>query len=144
MRWTDPGWESKSSILLRPIRSGACDMTKSELAERLAQVQKLPKGRAGLLLDTIFDCLLQALNRDERIEIRGFGSFETRHYRARKGRNPRTGAAVQVKPKRLPFFKVGKELRDRIADVLRSTRELPAVAPAAPIVSLSRTALKKL
>ena len=69
----------------------------------------------GVLLDAVFDCLLQALSRDERIEIRGFGSFETRHYRARKGRNPRTGAPVQVKPKRLPYFKVGKELRDRIA-----------------------------
>lgn len=107
-------------------------MTKSELAERLSQVQKLPKGRAGVLLDAIFDCLLQALSRDERIEIRGFGSFETRHYRARKGRNPRTGASVQVKPKRLPFFKVGKELRDRIGNGLRATCELPAVASPTP------------
>ena len=94
-------------------------MTKSELAERLAQAQKLPKGRAGVLLDMVFDCLIQALSRDERIEIRGFGSFETRHYRARKGRNPRTGAPVQVKQKRLPFFKVGKELRDRISNRLQ-------------------------
>ena len=106
-------------------------MTKSELAERLAQAQKLPKGRAGLLLDTIFDCLIQALVRNERIEIRGFGSFETRHYRARKGRNPRTGAPVQVKQKRLPYFKVGKELRDRISDRIHVTGELPAMpAPA--------------
>lgn len=102
-------------------------MTKSELAERLAQAQKLPKGRAGLLLDTIFDCLIQALARDERIEIRGFGSFETRHYRARKGRNPRTGAPVQVKQKRLPYFKVGKELRDRISYRMQTTGELPAM-----------------
>jgi integration host factor subunit beta len=107
-------------------------MTKSELAERLAQAQKLPKGRAGVLLDTVFDCLTQALSRDERIEIRGFGSFETKHYRARKGRNPRTGAAVQVKPKRLPVFKVGKELRTRVANGLRTTRELPALDPATP------------
>jgi integration host factor subunit beta len=107
-------------------------MTKSELAARLSQMQKLPKGHAGLLLDTVFDCLLQGLIRDERIEIRGFGSFETRHYRARKGRNPRTGAAVQVKPKRLPVFKVSKELRARVANGLRTTRELPALAPATP------------
>jgi integration host factor subunit beta len=118
-------------------------MTKSELAERLSQVQKLPKGRAGLLLDTIFDCLLHALARDERIEIRGFGSFEMRHYHARSGRNPRTGAAVQVKPKRLPFFKVGKELRDRIGNVVHSTRELPAVAFPAPIASAVGTTAKK-
>lgn len=101
-------------------------MTKSQLAEHLSQLQKLPKDRARLFLDAIFDGLLQALSRDERIEIRGFGSFETRHYRARKGRNPRTGAPVQVKPKRLPYFKVGKELRDRIAN--RREDEVPALA----------------
>ena len=119
-------------------------MTKSEIAERLSQVQKLPKDRAGLLLDTVFECLLQALRRDERIEIRGFGSFETRHYRARKGRNPRTGAAVQVKPKRLPFFKVGKELRDRIASGLTTTRELPAMAAPTPTTLAVGSSLKKL
>jgi integration host factor subunit beta len=113
-------------------------MTKSELAERLSQAQKLPKDRAGLLLDTVFDCLIQALSRDERIEIRGFGSFETRHYRARKGRNPRTGAPVQVKQKRLPFFKVGKELRDRIGNCLRTTGELPALPPAPAAASATK------
>ena len=101
-------------------------MTKSELAEHLSRLHKLPKSQARLLLDAVFDCLLQALSLDERIEIRGFGNFETRHYRARKGRNPRTGAHVQVKPKRLPHFKVGKELRDRIAN--RREDEVPALA----------------
>ena len=56
----------------------------------------------------------QALRRGERIEIRGFGSFEIREYKSYEGRNPRTGATVHVKPKRLPFFKVGKELKERI------------------------------
>jgi integration host factor subunit beta len=102
-------------------------MTKSELAEHLSLMQKLPKSSAALLVDTIFDCLFQALSRDERIEIRGFGSFENRHYGARKGRNPRTGASVQVKAKRLPAFKVGKELRERLDADLRTTRELPAL-----------------
>jgi len=110
-------------------------MTKSELAEHISQVQKLSKGSAGLLLDTVFDCMLQALSRDERIEIRGFGSFETRHYRAHKGRNPRTGTSVEVKAKRLPYFKVGKELRHRIATALATTRELPALDTATPIIS---------
>ena len=110
-------------------------MTKSELAEHLSLVQKLPRGQARLLLDAVFNCLLQALIRDERIEIRGFGNFETRHYRSRAGRNPRTGAPVQVKPKRLPFFKAGKELRERIAGGLHSTGELPALAPSTPTVS---------
>jgi integration host factor subunit beta len=99
-------------------------MTKSELAEQLSQIMKLPKGRSELVLDTLFDCMEKALCRDERIEIRGFGSFEIRHYRARPGRNPRTGAAVEVKAKRLPYFKVGKELRARVAKGIRTTREV--------------------
>jgi len=89
-------------------------MTKSDLIEHLCTVEKLPKGRAELLVNTIFDCLEQSLRRGERIEIRGFGSFEIRHYRSYQGRNPRTGSTVAVKPKRLPFFKVGKELKERV------------------------------
>jgi integration host factor subunit beta len=94
-------------------------MTKSDLIEHLCNVQKLPKGRAELLVNTIFDCLEQSLRRGERIEIRGFGSFEIRHYRAYQGRNPRTGSTVAVKPKRLPFFKVGKELKERVNNAVR-------------------------
>ena len=89
-------------------------MTKSDLIERLCQEQKLPKGKAELLVNTIFDCLEQALRRGERIEIRGFGSFEIREYKAYKGRNPKTGVPVSVREKRLPFFKVGKELKERV------------------------------
>ena len=89
-------------------------MTKSDLIERLCQEQKLPKGKAELLVNTIFDCLEQALRRSERIEIRGFGSFEIREYKAYKGRNPKTGVPVSVRQKRLPFFKVGKELKERV------------------------------
>jgi len=89
-------------------------MTKSDLIEHLCTVEKLPKGRAELLVNTIFDCIEQSLRRGERIEIRGFGSFEIRHYRSYQGRNPRTGSTVAVKPKRLPFFKVGKELKERV------------------------------
>jgi integration host factor subunit beta len=89
-------------------------MTKSDLIDVLCETQKLPKGRAELLVHVIFDSLEAALRRGERIEIRGFGSFEIRTYRAYEGRNPRTGSAVSVKPKRLPFFKVGKELKERV------------------------------
>jgi integration host factor subunit beta len=89
-------------------------MTKSDLIERLCQDQKLPKGKAELLVNTIFDCLEQALGRGERIEIRGFGSFEIRRYKAYQGRNPKTGVPVSVQEKRLPFFKVGKELKERV------------------------------
>ena len=102
-------------------------MTKSDLVEQLSQMLKLPLGRSEALVNAIFDCLEEALCRGELIEIRGFGSFEIRHYRARQGRNPRTGASVQVKPKRLPYFKVGKELRARVAKGMCHTRELSPI-----------------
>jgi integration host factor subunit beta len=89
-------------------------MTKSDLIDLLCEAEKMPKGRAELLINSIFDCMEASLRRGERIEIRGFGSFEIRHYRAYEGRNPRTGSAVPVRPKRLPFFKVGKELKERV------------------------------
>jgi integration host factor subunit beta len=89
-------------------------MTKSDLIERLCQDQKLPKGKAELLVNTIFECLEESLRRGERIEIRGFGSFEIREYKSYQGRNPKTGVPVSVKQKRLPFFKVGKELKERV------------------------------
>ena len=89
-------------------------MTKSDLIDHLCEAEKMPKGRAELLINAIFDCMEASLRRGERIEIRGFGSFEIRNYRSYEGRNPRTGTAVSVKPKRLPFFKVGKELKERV------------------------------
>src|SRR3954468_9388918 len=89
-------------------------MTKSDLIDVLCESQKMPKGRAELLVNVIFDSMEASLRNGERIEIRGFGSFEIREYRAYEGRNPRTGSAVPVKPKRLPFFKVGKELKERV------------------------------
>jgi len=89
-------------------------MTKSDLIDMLCETEKMPKGRAELLINAIFDCMEAALRNGDRIEIRGFGSFEIRSYRAYEGRNPRTGSAVSVKPKRLPFFKVGKELKERV------------------------------
>src|SRR6185369_15220074 len=96
-------------------------MTKSDLIDVLCETQKLPKGRAELLVQIIFEAMEGALKRGERIEIRGFGSFEIRNYRSYEGRNPRTGVAVAVKPKRLPFFKVGKELKERVNEGARLT-----------------------
>lgn len=89
-------------------------MTKSELIDYVAGKLNLPNGKAELIVNTIFDSMEDSLRRGERIEIRGFGSFEVRHYKAYEGRNPRTGVRVEVKPKRLPFFKVGKELKERV------------------------------
>jgi len=106
-------------------------MTKSDLIDMLCESQKLPKGRAELLVNIIFDSMETSLRRGERIEIRGFGSFEIRNYRAYEGRNPRTGVAVSVKPKRLPFFKVGKELKERV-DASRGAAPARVVAKRAP------------
>lgn len=89
-------------------------VTKSELIEVVAQEAGLTKGRAELVINTIFESMVEALQHGEGIEIRGFGSFTVRQYKAYEGRNPRTGDAVHVAPKRLPFFKVGKDLRERV------------------------------
>jgi len=113
-------------------------MTKSDLIDVLCETQKLPKGRAELLVHVIFDALEAALKRGERIEIRGFGSFELRNYRGYDGRNPRTGSAVAVRPKRLPFFKVGKELKERV-DAGRTTAPR-AGAKRAPITTETEVA----
>ncbi len=89
-------------------------MTKSQLIEDVAQRLGLTREEAKLLVDTVFSAMTEALVRGERIEVRGFGSFEVRHYGAYEGRNPRTGETVHVLPKRLPYFKPGKEIRERI------------------------------
>jgi integration host factor subunit beta len=89
-------------------------VTKSELIERIAENLKLPAGKAEAIVNCVFDSMVKALERSEGIEIRGFGSFTVREYKSYEGRNPRTGEPVHVAPKRLPFFKVGKDLRERV------------------------------
>src|SRR5687767_5665565 len=89
-------------------------MTKADLIAVIADKLKFPWARAELLVDQIFESMVDALKRGEGIEIRGFGSFTIREYKAYEGRNPRTGETVHVQPKRLAFFKVGKELRERV------------------------------
>ena len=89
-------------------------VTKSELIEMVAQRTGMTKGRAEMVVSTIFDSMTEALARGDGIEIRGFGSFTVRQYKAYEGRNPRTGDVVHVPPKKLPFFKVGKDWRERV------------------------------
>jgi len=110
-------------------------MTKSDLVEHLSTKLNLPKGRAEALVDCVFDTMERALRNGERIEIRGFGSFEIREYKAYEGRNPRTGATVEVKPKRLPFFKVGKELKERINQSRPGASAAPASGDGVPASS---------
>ncbi len=89
-------------------------MNKSELVEALAAKKDLSHKKAEEIVNLIFDSMKQALVDNDRIEIRGFGSFVVKDYKAYQGRNPKTGEVIMVKPKKLPFFKVGKDLRDRV------------------------------
>jgi integration host factor subunit beta len=89
-------------------------MVKSEIILKLAEEAKIPPQIAEIAVNTVFQTMTDALIRGEGIEIRGFGSFKVRNYDERSGNHPRTGAAIEIDPKRRPFFKVGKELRDRI------------------------------
>ena len=89
-------------------------MTKSELINAVAEKTDITKSRAELVVNGVFDSMIAALKKDEGIEIRGFGSFTVRHYDAYSGRNPRTGKNVHVASKKLPFFKVGKDLKEMI------------------------------
>lgn len=89
-------------------------MNKSELIEAVAEKTKITKKRAEDVVNLIFDSMIEAMAKGDRIEIRGLGSFIVKEYGAYTGRNPRTGESIEVKPKKLPFFKVGKELRERV------------------------------
>ena len=89
-------------------------MTKAELVEEVAQVATLTKKHAEVIVDTVFQSIVEALQRGEKIELRGFGSFRLRRRESRKGRNPKTGDRVDVPPKQVPYFKPGKELKDLI------------------------------
>jgi integration host factor subunit beta len=90
-------------------------MTKSELVQRLAELNPhLYLRDVEKIVDTFFDDITDALVRGDRVELRGFGAFSVKQRDPRVGRNPRTGETVQVEAKRLPFFKTGKGLRDRM------------------------------
>jgi integration host factor subunit beta len=89
-------------------------MNKAELTLLLSEKTNLTQKVAKVIVDTVFDGMRDSLIRGERIEIRGFGSFVVRDYGGYKGRNPKTGEIVNVPPKKLPFFKVGKELKERV------------------------------
>jgi len=90
-------------------------MNKSEMIEALAVKKGISLKKAEEIINTVFDSMTNAMLLGDRIEIRGFGSFVVNDYKAYTGRNPKTGDSIAVKPKKLPFFKVGKELKERIA-----------------------------
>ncbi|HVB55898.1 MAG TPA: HU family DNA-binding protein [Candidatus Acidoferrales bacterium] len=102
-------------------------MTKADLVEEVTRVTELPRKESEAVVETIFESIISALQSDDKIEIRGFGSFRTRQRRGRTGRNPKTGAKVEVPPKKIPYFKPSKELKDYIN---QSAPANPAPGPA--------------
>jgi integration host factor subunit beta len=89
-------------------------MNKSDLVKSLTKELDLPLRKSEDIVDTVFDTMAEALLSGDRIEIRGFGSFQIREYEGYTGRNPKTGGGIAVESKKLPFFKVGKDFRDRL------------------------------
>jgi integration host factor subunit beta len=116
-------------------------MLKSDLIAILVQKRGITQKQAESTVETIFECMKDALCAGENIEIRGLGAFHVKHYEGYQGRNPKTGQVIPVKPKRGILFRTGKELRDRVnrsgpsgeeAGVLQSVPLAPASSPAAP------------
>jgi len=89
-------------------------MNKAELIKKVSERMQISPKAAKAVINTFFDAMSESLEKGERIEIRGFGSFVVRHYGAYKGRNPKTGKMVDVPPKKLPYFKVGREMKELV------------------------------
>ncbi len=89
-------------------------MTKADLIDQVTALGDLTRRDGEVIVDTLFDSVIEALRGSDKVEIRGFGSFRTRQRNSRTGRNPKTGASVAVPAKRIPFFKPSKELRDLV------------------------------
>ena len=89
-------------------------MTKADLVEEVSRALAASRKDAEQVVENVFEAIVNALRSDDKIEIRGFGSFRTRRRRGRTGRNPKTGAKVQVPAKRIPYFKPSKELKELV------------------------------
>jgi integration host factor subunit beta len=96
------------------MTQGDNTMTKADLVDRVTALGDLTRRDGEIIVDTLFESVIGALKADDKVEIRGFGSFRTRQRNARIGRNPKTGERVDVPAKRVPFFKPSKELRDSV------------------------------
>jgi integration host factor subunit beta len=106
-------------------------MTKAELIEEVSRAVEMSRKDAEVIVETIFESIVKSLRTGDKIEIRGFGSFRTRQRKSRIGRNPKTGARVDVPAKKIPFFKPSKELKDLVNSAAVADVALPA-ATAAP------------
>ena len=106
-------------------------MTKANLVEEVTQAVELSRKDSETVVDIVFDSIVKSLRAGDKIEIRGFGSFRSRQRKARVGRNPKTGARVEVPPKTVPYFKPSKELKDLVnTDGAGTQSAAPAEPPA--------------
>jgi integration host factor subunit beta len=99
-------WRGAETMTKQPT------LTKADLIEEVLRITELPRKESETIVETIFESIIESLQKGEKIEIRGFGSFRTRERRGRVGRNPKTGEKVEVPAKKIPFFKPSKELKD--------------------------------
>lgn len=107
-------------------------MTKAELIEDVSRAAELSRKESESIVETIFDSIVKSLRDGDKIEIRGFGSFRTRQRKSRIGRNPKTGARVDVPAKRIPYFKPSKELKDLVNAGEPAASQAPAPEAAPP------------
>jgi integration host factor subunit beta len=105
------GWFKKD------IKTGDRVMNKQDLIDHFAREKRLSKAEAKAFVDLFFQSITDTLAKGDRVEIRGLGAFSIREYDEYRGRNPKTGEVVKVKPQKLPFFKVGKELKERVGKI---------------------------
>jgi len=106
-------------------------LTKADLIAEVERVTELKRTESETIVETIFESIIESLQKGEKIEIRGFGSFRTRDRRGRVGRNPKTGAKVEVRAKKIPYFKPSKELKDFVnSSEAAASAAAPASAPA--------------
>ena len=112
-------------------------MTKAELIDEVSRVVELTRKESEVIVEAVFESIVRSLRNGDKIEIRGFGSFRTRERQSRIGRNPKTGARVELPAKRIPYFKPSKELKDLVNEdggdpALAASGEAPPPPPAMP------------
>jgi len=107
-------------------------MTKADLIDEVSRVAELTRKDSEVIVESIFDSVVRSLRAGDKIEIRGFGSFRTRQRKARVGRNPKTGDRVEVPPKKIPYFKPSKDLKDLVNQGADAGRNVPAASVEKP------------
>ncbi len=104
-------------------------MTKADLIEEVSRAVEMSRKDSEVIVETVFESIVKTLRSGDKIEIRGFGSFRTRERKSRVGRNPKTGARVEVPAKKIPYFKPSKELKDVVNGAAATGSSAPPAAP---------------